>query len=311
MLTLLRARSASLLSFAFVCLAFALLPHATHATTAPDLRGRIVIDGSTSDWSADENAFGDNGTQYSQEPTDDSQWSMNIDAGGFRVTWDQRALYLAADGVIWNNNMVLLIDLLPDDGLAGMTGLNSWQRNILFSADFTPDLFLATWDGNTLPRLLRERPNGLVDDQPPGAEFDAAATFLQGNTGRAMEARIPWSQIVRFRAPGWVVERDTTLGGQPDTLYFLPPGSTLRLAQLVTAGADGSGGPDNAPNSSTCCAQDGSVVMLVDNFAIIPLDLDNDGLPDLGASPISRVTFKNAALPVRRSSWGALKARGR
>ncbi len=286
-------------------------PVASHATTAPDLRGRIVIDGYTSDWSADESVFGDNGTQYSQEPTNDSSWGMNIDVAGFRVTWDQRALYIAAEGVIWDNNMVLLIDILPGEGLSGMTALNSWQRNIEFSADFAPDLFLATWDGNTQPRLLRRRPDGRVDDQTPGTDFEAASTFLRDNNGRAMEARIPWSQIVRYSAPGWVVERDTILAGQPDTLYFLPSGSALRLAQVLTAGGDGTGGPDVAPNNSTCCSQEANVRMIVDNFAIVPLDADNDGLPDIGASPLTRVTFKNAALPVRRSSWGALKASGR
>lgn len=309
MLIALRSRRLTLPRLAFACLALVLLPHATHATTAPDLRGRIVIDGSTSDWSADEHVFGDNGTQYSQEPTNDSRWGQYDELSGFRVTWDQRALYVAAEGVIWNNNMLLLIDILPDEGLADMSSLNSWQRLISFSPDFAPDLFLATWDGNTWPRLLRQVLGNQMDDRPPGVDFEAAATFSQGNTGRAMEARIPWSQIVRFRAPGWV--RDTVIAGQPDTLYLLPPGSSVRLAQVLTAGADGTGGPDVAPNNSSGCSDYSGYPVIEDNFAIVPLDVDDDGLPDMGASPLTRVTFKNAALPVRRSSWGALKARGR
>ncbi|MBK7369630.1 MAG: hypothetical protein IPJ04_17580 [Candidatus Eisenbacteria bacterium] len=309
MLTTLRARHASLLPLVFACLVLLLLPVASHATTAPDLRGRIVIDGYTSDWSPDENVFGDNGTQYSQEPTNDSRWGQYNDLSGFRVTWDRRALYVAAEGVIWDNNMVLLIDILPGEGFADMSLLDTWRRIISFSPGFAPDLFLATWDGNAWPRLLRHIVGNQMNDQPPGVDFEAVSTFSQGNSGRAMEARIPWSQIVRFRAPGWV--RDTVIAGQPDTLSLLPPGSSVRLAQVLTAGTDGSGGPDVAPNNSNGCSDYAGVPIIEDNFAIIPLDVDNDGLPDLGASPLSRVTFNVAVLPVRRSSWGALKTSGR
>ncbi len=311
MFTALRAPDASLRHTLALILALLLLPVPASATTAPDLRGRIVVDGDASDWAMDESVFGDNGTQFSQEPTNDSRWGQYEELAGFRVTWDQRALYVAAEGVIWNNNMLLLMDLVPGEGLSEMFALDSWRRHIAFSADFTPDLFLATWDTNTAPRLLRQVSGNQLDDQSPGADFEGAATFAQGNTGRAMEARIPWSQIVRYSAPGWVVERDTTLAEHPDTLYFLPPGTTLRLAQVLTHGADGTGGPDVAPNNSTGCSDDYSTLLVVDNFAIIPLDADNDGLPDVGASPLTRATFKNTALPVHRSTWGALKSLAR
>jgi hypothetical protein len=309
--TALRAPDASLRHTLALILALLLLPVPASATTAPDLRGRIVVDGNTSDWAMDESVFGDNGTQISHEPANDSRWSPNDELTGFRVTWDRRALYIACEGVIWGNNMALLVDIISDAGLSEMTGLSSWQRHIAFSADFTPDLFLATWDGNMAPRLLRQAAGNLMNDQPPGADFEAASTFSAGNTGRAMEARIPWSQIVRYRAPGWVVERDTTLAGQPDTLYFLPPGTTLRLALVLTGGQDGSGGPDVAPNNSTGCSDQLNVLLTVDNFAVVPLDADNDGLPDVGASPLTRATFKNTALPVHRSTWGALTSLAR
>ena len=71
-----------------------------------------------------------------------------------------------------------------DDGMADMTQLTSWRRNFVFSEDFTPDLFWATWDGNTRPQLWRYatvRDPVLEQIQPDS--FSTAATFEQTASG--------------------------------------------------------------------------------------------------------------------------------
>lgn len=282
------------------------------AITAPDLRSRIVIDGHTGDFASDESVFGNNGGATSYEPDSDSQWGANEELHGIRITWDRRNLYLAVEGTCWANNVILLIDAVPNQGLSGMAGLNSWQRNISFTADFAPDLFLATWDGNLSPRLLLQITGSSVDDQMPGVLFESSATFEQNSAGRAMEARIPWTTLFHYSSHGSAIVRDTMIAGQPDTLVYLPPFICLRLAAALTGGGDGSSGPDVAPDNTTGCPGGSSGALLVmDNYAIVDVDSDHDGLPDMGASPIFRTTFKDTALPVQRSSWGALKVRFR
>jgi len=79
----------------------------------------------------------------------------------------------------------------------------------------------------------------------------------------------------------------------------------------VTLGSDGSSGADVAPNNSMGCFPFDIDPLQVDNWVTIAVDADADGLPDMGASPRARVTFHDLALPVRPSSWGALKRRFR
>jgi len=126
------------------------------AASARDLRQRIVIDGYTNDFTDDERVFGYNATvQESEEPSNDSVWGVNDDISQIRITWDSRYLYLAGEGRIWDNNMILFLDSTPGRGLGAMDSLNSWRRNFSFDTTgsfagqgLAPDLFAATWDGN-------------------------------------------------------------------------------------------------------------------------------------------------------------------
>jgi hypothetical protein len=297
-------------ALALVCALLAMSATA-RATTAPHLSTRIVLDGNTQDFEADETIFGPNGAHTSVEPATDSKWGSNEELTGIRITWDRQNLYLAGEGVTWGNNMVLLLDVVPSQGLSSMVLLNSWRRNITFSPDFAPDVFLATWDQNLSPRLLLQIAGDQVDDQVVGPLFQAASSFDQGATGRAMEARIPWTTLFSYSTHGTPIVRDTTIAGQPDTVVYLPAGTQVRIAAVLTAGADGTGGPDVAPDNSTGCSADANAVLLVDNFAIVEIDGDGDGLPDMGASPVTRVTFKDLSLPAHRSTWGQVKARYR
>src|SRR5262249_26073842 len=143
------------------------------AATARDLRQRIVIDGYTNDFTDDERVFGYNATaQESEEPSNDSVWGVNDDINQIRITWDARYLYLAAEGRIWDNNMILFLDSTPGRGLGAMDSLNSWRRNFSFDTTgsfagqgFAPDLFAATWDGNnTGPRIIMQEASQRVRD---------------------------------------------------------------------------------------------------------------------------------------------------
>jgi hypothetical protein len=273
------------------------------AISARDLSGRIRIDGFTGDFAADEAVFGFNPASSSlEEATDDSRWGVNNDLNQIRVTWDSQYLYLGVEGRIWDNNMVLLLDTVPGRGISSMTQLNSWRRNFDFDVQggFQPDLFAATWDGNTSPRLIVQLTGNQVDDQRVGPTFDAVATFQQGNPDRAMEFRIPWRTV--FLAGAGLGTRDTLIAGISDTLRRLPLGvRAIRLCGVVTAGGDGTGGPDSAPDNLRGHSDNSGDLVFLDNFASIELDRNDDtglgaggpdGVADWGVSPQSRVSFR-------------------
>lgn len=302
-------------------LALSLAGSAASALTARDLSGRIRIDGYTDDYIVnDEQVFGvDPVRGIDQEGRNDSQWQNN-EVYQIRVTWDAQNLYVAGEGKIWGNNMILFFDTVPDRGLQNMTNLNSWRRNFTFDPfarfagdEFLPDVFAATWDGNTSPRYLTQLAGNQVDDQQVGPNFVASATFDQGNDGRAMELAIPWRTL--FAGLAGVGTRDTliTVGGVTDTLRRMPIGvHSIKVSAVVTGGGDGTGGPDSAPDNLRGHSSDGNAPVVIDNYATIDLDQNDDtglgnggpdGIADWGVSPKSRVTFRYAPpiTPVRFS----------
>ena len=104
-------------------------PPAT-ATTARDLSSRFRIDGFTNDYSPDEIMFGFNtAANAPEEASDDSRWGVNNDITQVRLSWDTQYLYIAGEGRIWDNNLIMLFDSVPGRGLVSMTALNSWRRN--------------------------------------------------------------------------------------------------------------------------------------------------------------------------------------
>ncbi|MCC6651362.1 MAG: hypothetical protein IT348_09475 [Candidatus Eisenbacteria bacterium] len=279
------------------------------AATARDLSSNIRIDGFADDFAIDEAIFGYNEIVGApEEPWDDSKWGSNEDLNQIYITWDAKNLYIAATGVIWNNNMVVLLDVINGRGLESMVAINSWRRNFQFDTvgsalgnGFAPDLFGATWDGNTQPHLIVQLDGNRVDDQVVGPTFRASASFSQGNLGRAMEFAIPWQSV--FLASAGLGTKDTlmTVGGITDTLHFFPPGTKIRIAGVITAGGDGTSGPDIAPDNLGGTTDNSSALVFVDNWAIVDLDLLDDtglgnggpdGIADWDVSPKLRTSFR-------------------
>lgn len=267
-------------------------PVSSLAGTALDLSGRMLIDGLTDEWESDESLLqtndSDPGNPVLEESLSDSKWGFNNDLNQIRLTWDANFLYVAVNAIIWGNNTILLFDYAPG-GLCAMTELNSWRRNFVFKG-ITPDMFLATWDGNTAPQVWKSTTAGNNVSEEQGT-FVAAATFSQGTTGRAMEAAIPWTLLF-----GDVEKRFVPAIG--DSMYPIPAGiEELRVVAVLTAGADGTGGPDSAPDNLRGHSDDSSQQVTIDNWAVIPLDLDGpgslpDGYVDLGADIRARETFR-------------------
>lgn len=260
------------------------------AVTGRDLSDRIVIDGITDEWQLDESLFQSNEETGSlEESLSDSEWGFNNDLNQIRLTWDARFLYVGVDAIIWGNNVIILFDY-ADDGMQEMTNLNSWRRNFVFQG-IRPDLFLATWDTNTLPQVWSFVGSNQVS-QKDATSFQTVASFSQGNQNRAMEAAIPWEFLL-----GDDAEMVELPGG--DSTFVLPEGfDSLRLVGVVTAGGDGTGGPDSAPDNLSGHENDSSVQVTLDNWVEVVIDEDGDQRVDFNANVKSRTSFR-VVPPVR------------
>ena len=280
------------------------------------MQGRISIDGNSSDFTTGESLFGLNTQVNLPEESDiDSRWQDN-DISQIKITWDADSLYIAGEGVINGNNMIILVDVgnpnpgvlaesgVAFDGLAKMTELNSWRRNFVFQNGLRPDFFVATWDGNKTPRLLSARGDNTVVDEVPASsttgqtgQFLSAATFQGTQGNRSMEFAAPWWRVLGYTTPDGVQRR--YVPALDDTVTVLPAGIRyLRIVGVVTGGGDGTGGPDSAPDNLTGHEVDGGIQVTLDNYAILDIDRVDatgaegpDGLPDFGVEPKSRTTF--------------------
>lgn len=303
------------LSLSLVTLLLCSAPAADGATAIKQ-NGRISLNGYTSDWDPGEALFGLNDSLNVAEESDvDSRW-QDSDISQIFFTWDADSVYFAGAGVISGNNMIILFDVgnpnpgilastgTEFDGLADMTQLNSWRRNFVFTTGFRPDIFGATWDNNTAPRFLSATgPNQVLDEQPIGSAtgtgaFRSVASFQGTQTGRAMEFSVPWWKFLDFSAVTGLDRRYVPELG--DTVTVLPEGVRyIKVVGVVTAGGDGTGGPDSAPDNLGGHEVDGGIQVTIDNWAIIDIDaVDNvtgaagpDGLPDFDINPKDRTRF--------------------
>ena len=300
---------------ALLLLGACLLASTAAAQTAPHLAGPkatrvITLDGFTSEWLPSEELFctsrtdGDSCANITagEESDADSKWGVDNDLNQIRITWDADNLYLGLEGVISGNNMIVWIQSSGSNfPIPAMTALASWRRNFTFANGFGPNLFAATWDGNTTPQVWSTR-SGILSQITDSCR--TVATFSGKQRARAMEVAIPWSKL--FPTSQSIV----TVDGVTDTFNLLPPGSRIRIAGAITAGGDGTGGPDTAPDVTRCLTSDGNANVVVDNFAEVEFDRKNDlglpglgpdspdGMPDWGIKPRDRVSF-NFQPPLR------------
>jgi hypothetical protein len=116
-----------------------------------------------------------------------------------------------------------------------------------------------------------------------------------------MEVRIPWKSV--FLGQAGLGTRDTvmTVAGVTDTFRLFPRGTKIKLCGVITAGGDGTGGPDSAPDNLRGFTDNSGDLVFIDNYAIVDLDRDDDtgiggggpdGVADWGVEPKTRITFR-------------------
>jgi len=240
------------------------------AETEADLSNRIIIDGISNEFSTDEEILCDSVGTLLESPND-SFWGEHNDVKQIKATWDENYLYLAVDACSWDNNVLFFIDIFDDYGIEDMSELNAWQRSFKFY-NFNPDFFVGTWDTNDTPQFWKVQENGSMTVEQE-ENFDAAATFNTGNLDGAMEIKIAWN-----------------------TLYYSDERSmqnypNIKLLALITGNSDFSSGPDCAPDNLAGMTDDAAQMIVLDNYAEILIDEDENGEADLGIEPNKQTTF--------------------
>ena len=242
------------------------------AVTGTDLSNRIIIDGSSHDFTNDEEILTDSLGNLLESPAD-SYWGEYNDVKQIKVTWDESYLYIAVDGCSWDNNVLLFIDIYDDYGIEDMSELNAWKRSFKFF-NFNPDFLVGTWDTNDIPQFWKVQEGGTMHIEQISS-IETSATFDTGNLDGAMEVKIPWDIL-------FYTEEDSMQN-------FLS--TSIKLLSVITGGDDYSGGPDCAPNNLGGMANNSGQMVVLDNYAEIFIDDDGDGNPDMNIEPQMQTTF--------------------
>ncbi len=235
------------------------------AVTEADLSNRIIIDGLSHDFTHDEEILTDSLGNLLESPAD-SYWGEYNDVKQIKVTWDASYLYLAVDACSYDNNVMLFIDVDDDYGIEDMSELNAWQRSFKFY-NFNPDFLVGTWDTNDIPQFWEVQEGGTMQVEQIFT-IETSATFDTGNLEGAMEIKIAWGIL---KSNGSIQH--------------------IKLLSVITSGDDYSSGPDCAPDNLGGMANKSGQMVVLDNYAEILIDADEDGNPDMNIEPQMRTTF--------------------
>lgn len=270
------------LTLLFVCLFIS----RAAASTAPDLRGQIPINGDVADFAPDDWVL-DDSTTFRELP-DDSQWGTDNDIRAIAVTWDNYNLYVGVPAVVVSTTLMLFLDV----GCGGVDNLHTpgnFRRNIEFSVN-TPNVLMRVLRQSVSPELAAVDCNHPVSVADP-AEYQGIYV-AQGATDGALEIAVPWDLLPGFAMVSGGVE--------------VPIAAQDLRVLAVVAGGPGMGAGDAAPDPSVVLDGDSTHVAILNNYVQLPLDGDGDGLLDIGVSPRAIATYgvmatENVAgiLPIR------------
>ncbi len=262
----------------FLFLLVLLIP-VSYGVTETDKSYKITIDGKTDDYDKTTESLFRN-SSIALESSFDSYWGKENEVTDIKCTWDANYLYIALNSTINGNNLMFFIDSI-DGGIPDFKPENSsesisWNRSLTF-VKYYPDFYLGTWPDNSTPENYKALSEIRDEKFYNSTDFESAA-YLPTAINGAIEMKIAWS---------------TLFGTTPGNV---PIGAKVKLSACVT-GSWGGSTPDVIPDNSAGASTDGQQRVIIDNFAIVNIDDDNDGKPDIGVNPAARTTFIISSLP--------------
>lgn len=255
------------------------LPAYLRSTTANGRGSSIIIDGNSSDFTADESLLG------ASEPDNDSVKPPN-ELYDIKATWDASYLYLAVDCRFKDKGVIIYIatdypGVMNTSGMSDASQLNSWKRELFFTdTKFKPNYFIAAWSTGA-PQLWGVQYNSFTFSYSAAQEtsdtYFTAASGIDQFAGRSIEMKIPWDFF--FGLGDGKVNKD----------------ATIRIAAALV-GNDGENAFDIAPdNSSGISGRYTYTPIGIDNYLKLTIDTGptgGDNIPDYGVSPANNVLVK-------------------
>lgn len=261
----------------FLFLILILLP--VWGTTETDKSYLIEIDGKSNDYDQSTESLL-RSTDYPKESEFDSFWGEENELTDIKCTWDSNYLYVYIAGVINGNNLMVFVDCqdggIPDFKPEDSSESISWNRTLTFSRDY-PDFYFGTWPDNSTPENYRALSDIRDEKFYNSSNFKSASYFPTGING-GLEFKISWEELFG------------TTGGS------VPVGALVRISACIT-GSWGGSSPDVIPDNSAGASKDGQQRVIMDNFAVVRIDDDDDGFPDIGVDPVDKTTFPISDLP--------------
>ena len=226
-----------------------------HSQSSAGRGASLVIDGRPDDYTPLEAVFrgpalcavlpGTPVCDRDEEPGDDSRAGRTREARQIHVTWDARALYVAAEGTCEGQALLVLLDT-GAGGLPGLAALPVWRRAVRCAEVLRPDFLVGARDRDARVQMWRAVGETTIEQVPDGA-FQGRASFDGNAAGRALEVAIPWAVLF----PDAPLAMDPEPGAPATPVFVLPPESStngLRIAALVVGAVDGEGASDVAPD---------------------------------------------------------------
>jgi hypothetical protein len=188
------------------------------------------------------------------DPDNDSSWSVLNELQTLYLTVDETYLYLGLEGRVENFNGWLIhldADYGAGTGEWDLSELPSWDKNAVFTYPGTGiDFLYGSWAGANGNFYSIDGPTSMTELSDLGVILSSD----QGAPWPGSELAIPW---------------DLLYGLGEDAL---PVGATLGFSAAVASGTELGG--DVMPSNLS------AALPTVDNLALIPLDVDGDGVPD-------------------------------
>jgi hypothetical protein len=197
----------------------------------------------------------------------DSAWTTPApadtnDLNALWMTWDETYLYLAVQGIVYNNSWILYLDTDPGgpNGEANLTAINAWERGATFTGGFRADFQYGCYqhqgpfDSDSFFRIDSPATSTNFSGSIITA-FDSSHFFyLNGGS----ELAIPWDVLYAL-GPGNV-----------------PPGAAMSLVASICWDPEPNGtlGGDSAPDNISAS------LPVIDSWISFTVDADGDGLPD-------------------------------
>ncbi len=188
------------------------------------------------------------------DPPNDSPWSGN-ELCELWLTWSADHLYIGIEFSVSGNGVTVYIDA-DEGGTSSFRAEDDWEgawrRDV--TSERPIDIFMGGWNGSAMS-VYRAGTTNSID----------ISGFCESSTGAGFEAevKIPWAQIYPSG---------------------MPVGAEIAVAVLLVGGDDYFAA-DAMPDQPT--VGDGAGPDILENFQIVAVDSDSDGVPDFAGTYIA------------------------